>query len=125
MRWLDLLTRFALAAIFIVFGLNGFFKFLPVPELQPDAASFIGLLIGSGYMKVVKLIEIIGGILLLVNRRPLGLTLLGPVVVNIMLFHLLFDPASMAPGVVVLVLWAFQMWRHWGAFAGLLKAGQA
>jgi hypothetical protein len=68
-------------------------------------------------------VQLIGGVLLLVNKYvPLSLTLLGPVIVNIFLYHALMDPKGMPRAVVVIVLWAVVFWYYRKAFDGILTA---
>ena len=108
---------------FVVFGINGFVQFLPMPmlELTSEGTTFIDLLAASGYYYVVKLLEIAAGLLILSRRwLPLGLALLGPVVVNIFLFHLFLDPRNLAVGLVLLALWGFMAWRCRARFLPLL-----
>ena len=63
-----------------------------------------------------------GGLLLLIGRYvPLGLTLLGPVIVNILLFHIFLDPSGLPMALVVAVLALFLLWRYRANFAGLVK----
>ena len=118
-------ARIVLGLIFTVFGLNGFFQFLPLPELSEKAGAFMGALAATGYMfPLIKLTEVLGGVMLLAGRFvPLGLTLLAPVVVNILLFHLVLDPAGMIMTVVIVVLQIFLAWAYRGSFAGVLNAG--
>ena len=60
---------------------------------------------------------------LLVNKFvPLGLTLLGPVIVNIFLYHALMDPKGLPLAMIAAVLWAIVFWYHKKAFAGILSA---
>jgi len=104
MEKITLIVRLLLGLLFVVFGLNGFLHFIPTPEMTGDAGAFMGLLYGSGYLAVVKVLEIAGGALLLAGKSPLGLLLLTPVVVNINLFHIFFDPAGGMIAYVALVL---------------------
>jgi putative oxidoreductase len=61
-------------------------------------------------------------VLLLIGRFvPLGLTLLGPVIVNILLFHSLLAPEGFPPALVVTALELFLVWRYREAFASLLR----
>src|SRR5437899_5972262 len=94
--------------IFFVFGLNGFLNFIPAPPLPTGVAGqFIGALFQSHYLYFVAAVQVIGGALLLVNRYvPLALVLLGPVIVNILVFHILMDPKGIVPGIVVTIAWA-------------------
>jgi uncharacterized membrane protein YphA (DoxX/SURF4 family) len=121
-----LILRILLGLIFTVFGLNGFLNFLPPPEMPPAAGEFIGALAASGYLlTLTKAVEVIGGVLLLLGRWvPFALILLGPVVVNILLFHLYLapDPAAGAVGYLSFLIWAFLCWAYRGAATGILVA---
>jgi hypothetical protein len=58
-----------------------------------------------------------------VNRFvALGLVLLGPVLVNILMFHILISPAGFQAGVVFTLLWFLVFWQHRTAFAGIFQA---
>jgi uncharacterized membrane protein YphA (DoxX/SURF4 family) len=118
MKYVIHTARILLGLVFAVFGANGFLHFMgPVPVIPGDAGAFIGALINSGYIYVVAGLEVVGGLLLLLGGRfvPLGLTLLGPVIVNIALFHILLTPD--VPGLVIagvisvlalLLLWVYR-----------------
>jgi hypothetical protein len=89
-----------------VFGLNGFLNFLKGPMPSGLALQFIGALVQSHYFWVVAALQVAGGALLLVNRFvPLALALLGPVIVNIICYHVFLNPSGAAPAAVVTVLW--------------------
>src|SRR5262245_14008901 len=94
---LPLAARVVLGLIFTVFGLNGFLHFLPQPPSTPAAMAFGGALAATGYMfPLIKGTEVLAGVLLLSGRYvPLALTLLAPVVVNIVAFHLFLAPAGL------------------------------
>jgi len=94
-------ARIVLGLIFVTFGLNGFYTFIPVPEFHP----FMAILVSSGYIYAIKTIEVIAGSLLLSNRFvPCALVLLGPDIVNILLYHLLLDHRNWPIAAVNLVL---------------------
>jgi putative oxidoreductase len=121
MRIAAVIARYLLGLIFVVFGLNGFLHFIPMgPPPTGLAGQFIGALVQSNYFSVVAALQIAGGVLLLVNRYvPLGLVLLGPVIVNILLYHLLLNPAGMAMAVLVTALWFIVFYAHRQAFSGI------
>jgi len=105
-KYATIAVRSLLGLMFFALGLNHFLKFFaqPIPEgLPPDAVAYTKLLGDSGIMDVVKALELVGGALLLVGKFvPLGLTLLMPVIVNILLYELFL---AHKPGVgVVLTL---------------------
>lgn len=114
-------ARIVLGLIFLVFGLNFFLKFLDMPELNEQAGAFMGALFASGYLGAVKVVEIVGGALTLSGRyTPLGLVLLGPVVINIAFFDLFLAKAFNPIGFAVAVLSLFLLISYRKNFAGLL-----
>jgi uncharacterized membrane protein YphA (DoxX/SURF4 family) len=121
MKIAALIARNLLGLMFVVFGLNGFLHFIPQPPPPAGLASqFLGALGASHYMVPVFALQLVGGALLLANRFvPLALVLLGPVIVNILLFHVLMAPAGSAPGVVALALWGVVFYSVRDAFAGV------
>jgi putative oxidoreductase len=120
MKVAALIARLLLGLVFLVFGLNGFLNFLPLPALTGQAGQFIDVLAASHFMVFVFTLEILGGLLLLVNRLvPLALVLLGPVIVSIFLFHALLDRAELGLAVLVVVLWAIVAIHHREHLAGI------
>lgn len=124
-RKLPTIARFALGAGFFVFGLNGFFHFLPMPPPPPPAAgSFFGAIIATGYLfPLIKGTEVVSGALLIGNRYvPLALTLLAPLLVNIVAFHAFLAPAGLALPLVLLALELYLAWTYRSAYAPMLRA---
>lgn len=118
-----LISRLLLGLIFTVFGLNGFLHFLPMPPPSGLAGQFLGALFVSHYLAVVFAVQLAGGVLLLANRYvPLALTVLGPVIANIVLFHLLMEPGGLPLALVTVVLWSVSFVSVRGAFAGIFAA---
>jgi uncharacterized membrane protein YphA (DoxX/SURF4 family) len=122
MKYAIIITRVLLGLVFAVFGSNAFLHFIPMPPMQGQAGAFIGALIGSGYIYVVAGLQVVGGLLLLVGRFiPLGLTLLGPVIVNIILYHIFLDPSGLMLACVISILALFVLWAHRDRFAGIFR----
>jgi putative oxidoreductase len=126
MKIASTISRYLLGLIFLIFGLNGFLNFIPMGPLPTGTAGqFIGALMQSHYTVIVSGLQLIGAVLLLANRYvPLGLTLLGPVIVNIVLFHGLMAPAGLPLAIVVTVLWILVFLSVRSAFAGIVQARQ-
>ncbi len=115
-----LVARILLGLIFLFFGLNGFFNFLHAPMPPGPAGQFMTLLGPTFYMHFVFLVQIVGGLLLLSGQFiPLALILLGPVIVNILLFHITLAPAGLPPGLLATVLWFIIFYGVRRAFAGV------
>ncbi len=119
-----------LGLLFLTFGLNFFFNFIPMPA-DPSPADapdklFMAALFPTGYLAFVKVLEITGALLVAVPKtRAVGLLVLGPIIVNILAFHVfltqgagLFEP----PVILITVLSLFLLFSERRAFAGLVKA---
>ena len=120
MKIVYLVVRLLLALVFVVFGLNGFLRFIPQPPPSGLAGQFLGALFVSHYLVVVFVLQLLSGLLLLINRYvPLALSLLGPVIFNILLFHSFMSPAGLPMAFIVTVLWLVTAWGVRSAFAGI------
>jgi uncharacterized membrane protein YphA (DoxX/SURF4 family) len=117
-----IIARVLLGLVFFVFGLNVFLHFMPTPPPpKNDAGAFLGALFNSGYLYAIKCFEISGGLLLLIGKKvPLGLTLVGPVIVNILFYDIFLDRSGLPLGMIVAALALFLLWAYRRAFAGLL-----
>jgi hypothetical protein len=117
-----------LGLLFLVFGLNFFLNFMPMPPDPSPAGAphklFMAVLVPTGYLAFVKVLEIAGGVLVAIPKtRNLGLLVLGPIIVNILAFHIfllkgaaLFQP-PIVPAIVALAL--FLLWTARAKFAAL------
>lgn len=73
-----------------------------------DAGLYLGLLAGHGVMTFVGVLMVIAGLLLLVGRYvPLALTILAPLIVNILLYQFLIARGGAPPGMLALALEVF------------------
>ena len=124
MKILTLVARILLGLMFTVFGANGLFPFIPMgPMPQGMAGQFMTVLMGSHYFLPVAAIMVISGILFLINRFvPLALVLLGPILVNILLFHLLISHGGIQMGALATLLWFIVFWSHRASFVGIFSA---
>ncbi|RXH57783.1 DoxX family protein [Granulicella sibirica] len=118
-----LASRVILGLLFFVFGLNGILHFMNGPLPPGDGGIWIGLMTTHKYTSFVALLEIIGGLLLLVGRYvPLGLTILAPILVNVLCFHLFFSVPGIAAGIVCTILELFLIFAYRLSFRGLFDA---
>jgi uncharacterized membrane protein YphA (DoxX/SURF4 family) len=122
MKAATIIARILLGLMFVVFGSNGFLHFIPTPPMEGHSAAFIGALAATGYFQAIAAFQVAGGALLLLGRYvPLGLTLLGPVIVNIVFFHVFIDPSGLLMAGIVSALALFLLWRYRANFAGLVQ----
>jgi putative oxidoreductase len=123
MKILNKVSRLLLGLIFLVFGLNGFLHFIPMPPPAGVAGQFFGALFVSNYLVPIFALQVISGVLLLVNRFvPLALTILAAIIVNILLFHVLMNPAGLGLAFLVTALWSVVFASVRSAFAGIFQA---
>jgi uncharacterized membrane protein YphA (DoxX/SURF4 family) len=117
------IVRILLGLVFLLFGLNGFLNFMPAPkDLPPDIITVSTALMKGGYMTVVSGAELLVALLLLTNLFvPLALALLAPIIVGILTFHIAIAPATIVPGIIVLVMELFLAWAYRGAFRPMLR----
>ena len=121
MKIVLLIARLLLGLIFVVVGLNGFLNFLSMGPMPTGlAGQFVGALVLSHYFWVVAALQIAGGALLLASRFvPLALVLLGPVIVNIICYHVFLNPSGAVPAAVVTVLWLIVFYGNRQNFSGI------
>jgi putative oxidoreductase len=124
MKILTIIARVLLGLVFLVFGSNAFLNFIPMPPPPPGlAGDYTKVFLASGYVYFIGGFQVLAGLLLLIGRFvPLGLTILGGIIVNIWIFHILMAPEGLPPGIVVTILELFLVWRYRDAFAGIFRA---
>jgi putative oxidoreductase len=120
MKAITIVARILLGLMFVVFGLNGFLNFIPSPPLTGPAGTFLGVLISSHYLFLVCGVQLIAGVLLLINQFvPLALALLAPVLANIWAYHLTMQPSGAQLAILATILWILLTWRFRDYFAAL------
>ena len=129
LKALPILLRLILGSIFLFYGLDAFFHFVPNQTVSEPAGKFISALIDSGYLwTLTKVGETIGGLMLLTDFFvPLALVLIAPIVVNIFCFHLFLNPSGWAigiypVGVTIVIAELGLAWFYREYFQGLFVA---
>jgi putative oxidoreductase len=128
MKIVEWIARILLGLIFVFFGSNLMFHFLPNPPMPPGTLKdFMTVMFVTHYIEVVGFFQFLGGILLFINRFvPLALAILAPMLVNILSTHLLVMHGGLFPvPTLVVLLWLFLFWRHRTAFYGVFGASPA
>jgi uncharacterized membrane protein YphA (DoxX/SURF4 family) len=123
MKYVIIIARVLLGLVFAVFGSNAFLHFLPMLPMQGLPAAFLGALVTSGYIYPIAVLQVLGGLLLLIGSRctPLGLTLLGPVIVNIVLYHIFLDRSGLLMAAVISLLALFLLWVYRFKFPAIFQ----
>lgn len=124
MKIVTTIARYLLGLLFLIFGSNAFFHFIPMGPMPGGVmGQFSGALFTSGYVYVIGFFQVVPAILLLVNRYvPLAVTLLGPMIFNILVVHVLMSPASIGPGLFAAVCWFVVFASVFPALRGIFQA---
>jgi putative oxidoreductase len=123
MKIVVLIVRILLGVTFVVFGANGLHPFLPMPPMAAGPAKdYATAMFISHYAVVPFGVQFIGGILLLVNRYvPFALAILGPVIVNILSFHIFMEPSGLPLAFVAAIFWLVLFYHYRRSFAGIFE----
>jgi hypothetical protein len=93
-----------------------------MPAMTGYPGQFIGSMAATGYLQAVAAFQVAGGLILLIGQFvPVGLTLLGPVIVNILMYHVFMDTQGLPMAFVVVLLEVFLIWQYRAAFAGIFR----
>jgi uncharacterized membrane protein YphA (DoxX/SURF4 family) len=123
MKYFIIIARVLLGLVFVIFGSNAFLHFIPMPQMEGQSGAFINALMSSGYMYVIAMLQVLGGLCLLIGSRfvPPGLMLLGPVIVNIVLYHIFLDHMVNPVAIVVALLALFLLWVYRFKFPAIFQ----
>jgi putative oxidoreductase len=114
-----------LGFLFIAFSLMVLLGFAPKPQAPPGSSieSFMNAFIPTGWLTMVKICELVGGLLVAIPKtRNFGLLVLGPIILNILAFHILVAKGQGLVGIPLAIACfaLFLLWCERKAFAGLL-----
>jgi putative oxidoreductase len=117
-----LIARILLGLIFTVFGLNGFFHFLPMQLPAGEPGTLFTIMFKYGWFTFISTLYVIAGVLLLIGRYiGVALTILGPIIVMILLYHFTMDPKGLPMALFVALLEVFLVYAHWHHFDPVVK----
>jgi len=120
MRVLAIIARVLLGLMFFVFGLNPFLKFIPSPPLEGVWGQFLGALIVSHYVWVIGATQVVSGVLFLAGRYvPLAIALSGPVIVNIVTYHVTMQHGNSQLAVLATICWIILFRAYRASFSSL------
>lgn len=116
------ISRCFLGVVFFIAGLNGYlviFHLEPFIATSPQAMT----LFKFKYLLVFeKSLELICGVLLLTNRFvPLALTILSPIIANILLFHLFLDHSLLLLAVLLFIMYVYMLFYYRKNFISILE----
>jgi uncharacterized membrane protein YphA (DoxX/SURF4 family) len=117
-------TRLGFGILFVIFGLNGFLNFIPMPTPSPQAADFLGALFQTGFIfPVIKSIEILVGISMLTNRyTTLSLVVIAPILTVITLHNFLLDPSGIPLTLLIMGMYGTLIYNHRANYQQLIQA---
>ena len=121
MTTLTTIARIILAVFLIVLGLNGFYNFLPYPEMSDSAYTFMGAINSAKFIfPLIGLMEIVSGILLLAKKAiPFALIMVLPILVNAIIFHLSLNPEGILFAAICFVCNIFLIYGNFDSYKNL------
>src|SRR5215471_9490367 len=120
MKFVVIIARILVGLMFVVFGLNPFLRFIPMPPLEGVWGQFLGALVISHYVWFVGAVQVVSGALILIGRYvPLAVALSGPVVANIIMYHLTMQRSGAQLAILATICWIILFWRYRASFAPL------
>lgn len=124
MKIARIIASLLLGGLFLFAGLFYFFGTMPPPPpADTPAGMFFGAFAAGGYLTFVKVLEIVGGLLVVIPRtRVAGLLVLTPIVVNVVAFHVFITGGQGLVGapLAAAALNLFLIWSHRRGLAALL-----
>lgn len=122
MKKVPLISRYLLAAMLLVFGVNKFVGFMEFPEMSGFAAEYMNVIANSYIMPTLGVLYIFAAVLLISNKMVgLATVLVAPLAFNAFMFHLTLDPANIVGALIFVVLTVLVMIGHKNAYKGLLS----
>jgi hypothetical protein len=122
MKFVFLGSRYLLALVYLVFGLNFFLNFFAIPPQPEGMQTLMAGLVGSKILLIAKCVEVLFGLSLATNRFvPLMALIAAPVTVIIFWVHLILEPTGLPVGVALLVFHALVFWERRSLFWPLLR----
>lgn len=105
MEKVTLIARYLLALMLLVFGLNKFLGFMPMPPPEGDALTYFQGINAVNMMPILGVLYLLSAIALASNKLVgLAIVILGAIAFNILIFHLQLDPGGIVPGLVLTIL---------------------
>lgn len=123
MKIITIISRYLMALILLVFGVNKFMHFMPMPEMSGEAGKLMGALVSAGYfMPILGIVMILTGLALVFKKHTaLMLVIMAPITLNILLFHLILDPANIMMAAVLTVLHIIMFYAYRGSYTDMCK----
>jgi putative oxidoreductase len=118
MKYLPSVAGAVLGLLFMMSAVVVLFRLVPVPEMPAGTpiAMFMAAMAPTGYMTFIKVLELLGGVLVAIPRtRNFGLLVLGPIIVNILAFHLFITAGEGLFNPMLLVIVALALYLLWVA----------
>lgn len=123
MKLVGTIARILLGLLFLIFGLNGFLLFMPAPPLGGTAGAFSGAMFSSHFMYFTSGVQVLCGVLLLLNRYVIfAIVVLAAVLANILAFHITMLPEGLPMALIVTGLWFLAALPLRAQFAPLFRA---
>lgn len=116
------ISRLFLGVVFLVAGINGYFVIFDMEPFIATSPEAMALFEFKYLLIVEKSLEVICGILLLLNRFiPMAIAILAPIIFNILLLHLFLDHSLLLLAVLLVIALGYLLFSYRKNFLGVLE----
>ena len=116
-------VRILFGAFMLIFGINKFLNFIPMPPIEGDGGTLMGIYFTSGFLKIIGVLEVLGGISIIINKYlPLSLIFMIAIMFNALIFHVLHDMAGIGGSAVALAMGLYLVYANKERFNSILTA---
>jgi uncharacterized membrane protein YphA (DoxX/SURF4 family) len=107
----------------LVFGLNTFLQFIPMPQASEQMEAYTYALFSTGFIfPIIAIIEIISGIAFIINKfTSLMAILIMPIILNALLAHMFLDPSGIGASLFITLSIIVVMIKNKDSYISLLK----
>ncbi len=112
------------ALMFINGGLNKFFNYIPVPPDMPAELVKVNtaLMQISWLMPLIAVVELIGGVLLLIPKyRALGAIIIFPIMIGILLIHATVAVSGLPLAIILVGILVWILWENRTKYLKLIE----
>ncbi|WP_156289799.1 hypothetical protein [Oceanobacillus salinisoli] len=115
-------SRISLGFIFLIAGINGYFVIFNLEPFIATSPEAMALFEFQYLLIFEKSLEIICGLLLLINRFvPLALLILAPIIGNILLLHIFLDHSLLLLAILLGIMHGFMLYCYRKNFIGIFE----
>ena len=119
-KYLVITIRSLFGLALIALGAMGLFLQMPTDGLTPAMAAALQGMNDLGITKLIAVIELVSGLFIITGFLPaFGVLLFTPITVGILAVHIVKEPSTILPGVIIALLNAYLGYAYWEKYKAI------